>query len=149
MILQLRFWPIEQQSCAELSGFRIETERCCVDSGAAEGLPSARFFLCEDYRDIPGPFDRVVSVGMFEHVGVDFYETYFRRCAELLTDDGVMMLSSDRPLEWARCHQSLDYEIHFPRRRHSIAFRSDASDRARRRTLPQATQIADVQINSL
>jgi len=33
-------------------------------------------------------------VGMFEHVGVDFYETYFRRCAELLTDDGVMMLHS-------------------------------------------------------
>ena len=31
---------------------------------------------------------------MFEHVGVDFYETYFRRCAELLTDDGVMLLHS-------------------------------------------------------
>ena len=31
---------------------------------------------------------------MFEHVGVDFYETYFRRCAELLTDDGVMVLHS-------------------------------------------------------
>ena len=31
---------------------------------------------------------------MFEHVGVDFYETFFRRCAELLTDDGVMMLHS-------------------------------------------------------
>jgi cyclopropane-fatty-acyl-phospholipid synthase len=44
--------------------------------------------------DVSGPFDRIVSVGMFEHVGVDFYETYFRRCAELLTDDGVMMLHS-------------------------------------------------------
>jgi cyclopropane-fatty-acyl-phospholipid synthase len=43
---------------------------------------------------VTGPFDRIVSVGMFEHVGVDFYETYFRRCAELLTDDGVMMLHS-------------------------------------------------------
>jgi cyclopropane-fatty-acyl-phospholipid synthase len=31
---------------------------------------------------------------MFEHVGVDFYETYFRRCAELLTSDGVMVLHS-------------------------------------------------------
>ena len=50
--------------------------------------------MLEDYRDIPGPFDRIVSVGMFEHVGVDFYETYFRRCAELLTDDGVMVLHS-------------------------------------------------------
>jgi cyclopropane-fatty-acyl-phospholipid synthase len=54
---------------------------------------SAKFFL-EDYRDIPGPFDRIVSVGMFEHVGVDFYDTFFKRCAELLTDDGVMMLHS-------------------------------------------------------
>ena len=59
------------------------------ESGAAR-----RRFLLEDYRDIPGPFDRIVSVGMFEHVGVDFYDTYFRRCAELLTDDGVMLLHS-------------------------------------------------------
>jgi cyclopropane-fatty-acyl-phospholipid synthase len=55
--------------------------------------PSAKFFL-EDYRDVAGPFDRIVSVGMFEHVGVDFYETFFRRCADLLTDDGVMLLHS-------------------------------------------------------
>ena len=54
---------------------------------------SAKFVL-EDYRDIQGQFDRIVSVGMFEHVGLDFYETYFRRCAELLTDDGVMVLHS-------------------------------------------------------
>src|ERR1700754_290515 len=51
-------------------------------------------FLLQDYRDVEGPYDRIVSVGMFEHVGVDFYETYFRRCAELLTDDGVMVLHS-------------------------------------------------------
>ena len=44
--------------------------------------------------DVTGPFDRIVSVGMFEHVGVDFYDAYFRRCAELLGDDGVMLLHS-------------------------------------------------------
>jgi cyclopropane-fatty-acyl-phospholipid synthase len=48
----------------------------------------------QDYRDVAGPFDRIVSVGMFEHVGVDFYETYFKRCAELLTEDGLMLLHS-------------------------------------------------------
>jgi len=32
---------------------------------------------------VSGPFDRIVSVGMFEHVGIAFYDTYFRRCAEL------------------------------------------------------------------
>ena len=38
--------------------------------------------------------DRIVSVGMFEHVGVGFYDIYFRKCAELLSDDGVMLLHS-------------------------------------------------------
>ncbi len=51
-------------------------------------------FRLQDYRETPGPFDRIISVGMFEHVGVDYYDTYFKRCAELLTDDGVMMLHS-------------------------------------------------------
>ena len=37
-------------------------------------------------------FDRIVSVGMFEHVGVGFYDTFFRQCARLLNDDGVMLL---------------------------------------------------------
>ena len=61
---------------------------------AEKNLTQSAKFLLEDYRDIPGPFDRIVSVGMFEHVGVDFYETYFRRCAELLSDDGIMVLHS-------------------------------------------------------
>ena len=56
--------------------------------------PARRNSCSSDYRDIPGPFDRIVSVGMFEHVGVGFYETYFRRCADLLSDDGVMVLHS-------------------------------------------------------
>lgn len=81
---------------AKVTGVTLSTEQLQVaNARAAEKnlAQSAKFFL-EDYRDIPGPFDRIVSVGMFEHVGVDFYETYFRRCAELLTDDGVMMLHS-------------------------------------------------------
>jgi cyclopropane-fatty-acyl-phospholipid synthase len=61
---------------------------------AENNLAGSARFLLQDYRDISGPFDRIVSVGMFEHVGVDFYEIYFRRCQELLTDDGVMVLHS-------------------------------------------------------
>jgi cyclopropane-fatty-acyl-phospholipid synthase len=49
-------------------------------------------FRLQDYRDIKGPFDRIISVGMFEHVGIDYYDRFFRRCAEMLTDEGVMML---------------------------------------------------------
>jgi len=58
----------------------------------AKGLSRRAKFLLEDYRKVPGPFDRIVSVGMFEHVGIDHYQTYFNRCAELLKDDGVMVL---------------------------------------------------------
>lgn len=51
-------------------------------------------FRMQDYRDVEGPFDRIVSVGMFEHVGVGYYDVFFRKCAELLADDGVMLLHS-------------------------------------------------------
>ncbi len=87
---------LAEMTGANLTGVTLSTEQLQASNArAAEQnlAPSARFFL-EDYRDIAGPFERIVSVGMFEHVGVDFYETYFRRCAELLTDDGVMMLHS-------------------------------------------------------
>jgi cyclopropane-fatty-acyl-phospholipid synthase len=39
-------------------------------------------------------FDRIVSVGMFEHVGIGFYDTFFQKCAALLEDQGVMLLHS-------------------------------------------------------
>lgn len=54
-------------------------------------LPGVAFHL-QDYRDVAGSFDRIVSVGMFEHVGVVHYDAFFRRCAELLASDGVMLL---------------------------------------------------------
>ncbi|HLN24455.1 MAG TPA: cyclopropane-fatty-acyl-phospholipid synthase family protein [Patescibacteria group bacterium] len=52
-----------------------------------------RFLLC-DYREIAGRFDRIVSVGMFEHVGVSHYHTFFRRLHDLLDDNGVALLHS-------------------------------------------------------
>jgi len=85
---------LAEMAGANVTGVTLSTEQLQASNArAAEKNLSAKFFL-EDYRDVSGPFDRIVSVGMFEHVGVDFYETYFRRCAELLTDDGVMMLHS-------------------------------------------------------
>ena len=56
--------------------------------------PTSIEFRLQDYRDVPERFDRIVSVGMFEHVGVGFYDTFFRKCATLLDDDGVMVLHS-------------------------------------------------------
>ena len=81
---------------ADVTGVTLSTEQLTVSNARAaeKGLTQSARFLLEDYRDIPGPFDRIVSVGMFEHVGVDHYDTYFKRCAELLSDDGVMVVHS-------------------------------------------------------
>jgi cyclopropane-fatty-acyl-phospholipid synthase len=49
-------------------------------------------FRLQDYRDVDGQFDRIVSVGMFEHVGVAGYDEYFNHASRLLKDDGVMLL---------------------------------------------------------
>jgi len=59
-------------------------------SGFAERLD----FRPQDYRDVTETFDRVVSVGMFEHVGVARYDEYFANVRRLLNDDGVMLLHS-------------------------------------------------------
>lgn len=45
-----------------------------------------------DFRDVDGTFDRIVSVGMFEHVGRTHYDDFFRTCRNRLADDGVMLL---------------------------------------------------------
>lgn len=53
----------------------------------------ARFHL-QDYRDVEKQYDRIVSVGMFEHVGVGHHQEYFDKVAELLKDDGVAVIHS-------------------------------------------------------
>jgi len=81
---------------ADVTGVTLSTEQLQVSNARAaeKNLTESARFLLQDYRDIEGPFDRIVSVGMFEHVGVDYYDTFFKRCAQLLTDDGIMMLHS-------------------------------------------------------
>jgi cyclopropane-fatty-acyl-phospholipid synthase len=87
---------LAEMTGADVTGVTLSTEQLQVSNARAaeKNLSQSARFLLQDYRDIPGPFDRIISVGMFEHVGVDFYETFFRRCAELLTEDGVMVLHS-------------------------------------------------------
>jgi cyclopropane-fatty-acyl-phospholipid synthase len=70
-------------------------QREVAERRAAEaGMASRVRYQLVDFRDIAGPFDRIISVGMFEHVGVPYYRTFFERIAELLTDDGVAVLHS-------------------------------------------------------
>jgi cyclopropane-fatty-acyl-phospholipid synthase len=56
------------------------------------GLADRVRFELMDYREVRGRFDRIVSVGMFEHVGVRFYRAYFRALRNLLAPDGVALL---------------------------------------------------------
>jgi cyclopropane-fatty-acyl-phospholipid synthase len=81
---------------ADVTGVTLSKEQHAIaNARAAErGLGAHARFLLQDYRDVSGPFDRIVSVGMFEHVGVGHYETFFRKCAQLLRNDGVMVLHS-------------------------------------------------------
>jgi cyclopropane-fatty-acyl-phospholipid synthase len=84
---------LAEMTGANVTGITLSTEQLQVSNARAaeKNLRSAKFLL-QDYRDIGGPFDRIVSVGMFEHVGVDHYDTFFKRCAELLADDGLIVL---------------------------------------------------------
>lgn len=59
---------------------------------AAAGVADRVHFELIDYRAVEGQFDRIVSVGMFEHVGPRNYQTFFARAKTLLSDDGVMLL---------------------------------------------------------
>ncbi|WP_299813044.1 cyclopropane-fatty-acyl-phospholipid synthase family protein [uncultured Jannaschia sp.] len=58
------------------------------DAGLADRID----IRLQDYRDLAGPFDRIVSVGMLEHVGVPQYPTYFSKVADLLAPDGVALI---------------------------------------------------------
>jgi len=81
---------------ADVTGVTLSQEQHAVanERAAEKGLADRASFELQDYRDVAGRFDRIVSVGMFEHVGVNHYETFFRKCAGLLADDGVMVLHS-------------------------------------------------------
>ena len=56
------------------------------------GVAARVKFELIDYRALTGSFDRIVSVGMFEHVGTPHYDAFFGKCRDLLAEDGVMLL---------------------------------------------------------
>ena len=66
--------------------FALATERV-----RQAGLQDQIEIRLQDYRDVTGTFDRITSVGMFEHVGKENLVTYFSRMCELLADDGIAM----------------------------------------------------------
>jgi len=70
----------------------VEQQRYAEARAAHEGLSNAVRFQLKDYRHETGQYDRIVSVGMFEHVGAGHYREYFAKLADLLKDDGVALV---------------------------------------------------------
>ena len=63
-----------------------------VANAARQGLSGRVSFRLCDYREVTGTFDRIVSIGMFEHVGLPHYNTYFSAIRDLLAPDGIALL---------------------------------------------------------
>jgi cyclopropane-fatty-acyl-phospholipid synthase len=78
---------------AQVTGITLSQEQ--YQRAQARALERGRqdvAFKLVDYRDVDGRFDRIVSVGMFEHVGIGFYDAFFNKCAKLVAEDGVVLL---------------------------------------------------------
>jgi cyclopropane-fatty-acyl-phospholipid synthase len=74
----------------EVVGITVSEEQAKVAEGVCRGL--AVEIRLQDYRDVRESFDRVLSLGMFEHVGYRNYTTYMKICRDCLSDDGLFLL---------------------------------------------------------
>ena len=85
---------LAQETGVDVTGLTlsIEQHKLSNERVAAAGLEDRVRFQIQDYRLDQGRYDRIVSVGMFEHVGVNHYGEYFNKIADLLTDDGVALI---------------------------------------------------------
>lgn len=81
---------------ADVTGITLSSEQHRISNERAKktGLENRVRFFLRDYREEKGKYDRIVSVGMFEHVGVRHYKAYFAKMNELLAEDGVALLHS-------------------------------------------------------
>ncbi|MCX5493184.1 cyclopropane-fatty-acyl-phospholipid synthase [Kaistia dalseonensis] len=80
----------------DVTGVTLSEEQHKVSNARAQeqDLAHRARFLLQDYRSLKPKFDRIISVGMFEHVGVGHFSEYFEKARDLLADDGVMVLHS-------------------------------------------------------
>src|SRR5215211_8428385 len=94
-------WGSLAVNAARSRGCRVTTTTISSDQHATAvrrvreaGLEDRVTVLLEDYRDLRGRFDKLVSIEMIEAVGWQYFELFFRRCAELLRPDGLMLLQA-------------------------------------------------------
>jgi Mycolic acid cyclopropane synthetase len=80
-----------QQAAHRIVGINLSHEQLKVSSQRAAGANVPCEFRKCDYREMTGTFNRIVSVGMFQHVVKRDYRTFFKKCHDLLTHDGMML----------------------------------------------------------
>jgi cyclopropane-fatty-acyl-phospholipid synthase len=78
----------------DVLGVTLSEEQLAVarQRAQAAGVSDRVRFELLDYRDVEGQFDRIVSIGMFEHLGPPYFRTFFRKCRALLKPDGAMLV---------------------------------------------------------
>ena len=87
-------FEIAKQSKCEVTGITLSQNQFdyCVKKAKELKLDNQCHFELSDYRELKGKFNRVVSVGMLEHVGRKFYKTFFKKINDLMTDDGLSLI---------------------------------------------------------
>ena len=87
-------FEIAKQKNCEVTGISLSKNQIeyCKNKAKDLGLDNQVKFELMDYREVKGKYDRIYSVGMFEHVGKKFYKTYFKSINELLKEDGLFLL---------------------------------------------------------
>lgn len=85
---------LAQNFDVHVTGVTLSTEQLALAQQRAEQLGLAHMisFQLKDYRDVAGSFDRIVSIGMFEHVGISYFRQYFGKIHSLLAPDGVALV---------------------------------------------------------
>ena len=83
---------IAERYAVEVVGCTVSAQQASLARERCGHLPVK--ILLQDYRTVSGSFDRILSVGMFEHVGYKNYRTYMRTVARLLNDDGLFLLQT-------------------------------------------------------
>ena len=87
-------FEIARQKGCEVKGISLSKNQInyCKNKAKELGLDNQVSFELADYREIKGQYDKIYSVGMFEHVGKKFYNTFFKSISKVLKNDGIFLL---------------------------------------------------------
>ena len=99
----LAFEIAKQKNC-EVKGISLSENQInyCKEKVIEKNLDNQVNFELIDYRKLRGKFDRIVSVGMVEHIGKKFYKTYFKKIHELLSDNGVSLIHTIGSIDFSQ-----------------------------------------------